>query len=268
MNEELEPGALLAQGKTAAIYAAGKDRILKLFVKGFPASLIEREAAGMHAAEAGNLPVPRLLQTVTVDGRQGLVMERVRGHSMLQLLAREPTHTSRFARMFAELQAQVHSCSGTGLPSCSEDMARRIARAGVLARVKGNALAVLELLPDGNALCHGNLHPGNVLVTAKGPCLINWDAAVCGNPAADAARTALILRIGDAPGGMFASGWTERETRNRFYQIWLKRYRELRPEAADVWNWLLPVAVARLAADIPAERPRLLQLIEQLQKTP
>jgi hypothetical protein len=61
--------------------------------------------------------------------------------------------------------------------------------------------------------------------------------------------------------------WVEREARNRFYRAWLKRYRELAPDAADaMWTWLLPVAVARLADDIPSERPRLLALIEELQQ--
>jgi hypothetical protein len=47
----------------------------------------------------------------------------------------------------------------------------------------------------------------------------------------------------------------------------LKRYRELQPDAAGaMWNWLLPVAVARLADEIPEERPRLMTLIEELQQ--
>jgi len=33
-----------------------------------------------------------------------------------------------------------------------------------------------------------------------------------------------------------------------------------------MWSWLLPVAVARLADDIPEERPRLMALIEELQQ--
>jgi hypothetical protein len=59
--------------------------------------------------------------------------------------------------------------------------------------------------------------------------------------------------------------WVEREARDRFYRAWLKRYRELQPEAAEaLWSWLLPVAVARLADDIAVERPRLLALIDEL----
>jgi aminoglycoside phosphotransferase (APT) family kinase protein len=104
-------------------------------------------------------------------------------------------------------------------------------------------------------------------MTPQGPSVIDWTSAARGTPASDAARTALLLRIADAPPGFFHLAWVEREAKDRFYRAWLKRYHELQPDAAaTMWSWLLPVAVARLADDIPGERPRLLALIEELQQ--
>jgi Ser/Thr protein kinase RdoA (MazF antagonist) len=249
------------------VYAWKENSALKLFVPGFPSTLIDQEVEGTRAANAAGVPSPQLRDVITVDGRRGLVLERLSGDSMLSLLAREPMRVTHYADIFAELQSRIHGCHVPGLTSRREDLARRIARAGVVARVKGDALATLERLPDGDSLCHCDFHPDNVLMTPQGPSIIDWSFAACGTPASDAARTALLLRISDAPPGSFRVAWVEREVKNRFYRAWLKCYHDLQPDAADtMWSWLLPVAVARLADDIPEERPRLMTLIEELKQ--
>ena len=267
MEEHIGSATLLGHGRTAEVYAWKENSALKLFVPGFPPSLIDQEVEGTKAANAAGIPSPQLRNVIVVDGRRGLVLERLTGHSILTLLGREPARVAHYAGIFAELQSRMHDCHAPGLASRREGLARRIARAGVVARVKGDALAVLERLPDGDSLCHCDFHPDNVLMTPQGPSIIDWSFAARGTPASDAARTALLLRIADAPPGSFRVAWVEREVRDRFYRAWLKRYRELQPDAADaMWSWLLPVAVARLADDIPEERPRLMALIEELQQ--
>ena len=267
MEEHIGSATLLGHGRTAEVYVWKEGSILKLFTHGFPASLIDQEVGGTRAANAAGIPSPQLKDAIMVDGRRGLVLERLTGRSMLFLLGREPMRVAHYAGLFAELQARMHDCHAPGLTSRREDLARRIARAGVVARVKGDALATLERLPDGDRLCHCDFHPDNVLMTPQGPSVIDWSFAARGTSASDAARTALLLRIADAPPGAFRVAWVERETKNRFYRAWLKRYRELQPDAADaMWSWMLPVAVARLADGIPGEEPRLMALIGELQQ--
>lgn len=267
MEEHIGSATLVGRGRTAEVYAWKEGSVLKLFVPGFPSSLVDQEVEGTRAANTAGIPSPQLRSIIRVDGRRGLVLERLAGLSMLTLLGREPARVTHYADIFAELQARMHSCHAPGLTSRREDLARRIARAGVVARVKGDALATLERLPDGDSLCHCDFHPGNVLMTPQGLAVIDWSFAARGTPASDAARTALLLRIADAPPGSFRVAWVEREAKDRFYRAWLKRYRELKPDAAGaMWSWLLPVAVARLADEIPEERPRLMTLIEELQQ--
>jgi len=265
MEQKLSEKKLLHGNHTMQLYEWTEGTVLKLFTTAFPPSLIDREIAGTRAANAAGIPSSRLEDVVTVEGRRGLVLQRLYGRTMLTVLGREPTRVAHYAGIFAELQSRIHACHVVGLPPQREDLARRVARAGVVAHVKGDALATLEQLPDGDRLCHCDLHPDNVLITDHEACVIDWSFAASGAPASDAAHTALLLRIADAPPGAFQIAWVERESRDRFYRAWLKRYRELEPEAADaMWTWLLPVAVARLADDIAVERPRLLALIDEL----
>jgi aminoglycoside phosphotransferase (APT) family kinase protein len=50
-------------------------------------------------------------------------------------------------------------------------------------------------------LCHGDVHPGNVLVDSNGPVLIDWDLACVGPPEWDhAPLMTWTRRWGGAPG--------------------------------------------------------------------
>jgi serine/threonine protein kinase len=257
--------ALIGRGRTAEVYAWENAAVLKLFLAGFPTSLSQQEIQGLRAANKAGIPSPRFLEAVTLDGRCGIVMERVTGQTMQQLLAARPYLVTHHARLFAELQAQMHSCHAPEILSRKESLGAQIVRAGVTSRIKSIALARLDVLPDGDTICHGDLHPDNVLMTARGPVIIDWSFSTSGNPASDAARTALMLRISNSPGTAFQNNWADHEARSLFHRVWFHRYRELQPSAAkSMRDWLLPVAIARLADGLPDEHDMLASLIERL----
>jgi Ser/Thr protein kinase RdoA (MazF antagonist) len=49
-------------------------------------------------------------------------------------------------------------------------------------------LALIERLPPGEGVCHADLHPGNVIITADGPRIIDWAGTVCAPAAFDLGR--------------------------------------------------------------------------------
>jgi len=49
----------------------------------------------------------------------------------------------------------------------------------------------------GNRLLHLDLHPGNVMLTARGPVVIDWTNARAGAPGADVAMAYLIMASSD-----------------------------------------------------------------------
>ena len=55
-------------------------------------------------------------------------------------------------------------------------------------------LALLESLPPGDGLCHGDVHPGNVIMTAEGPeKLIDWTWTRRAGPALDLGHCHVVL---------------------------------------------------------------------------
>lgn len=259
-------------GRTAEIYAWGSGRVLKLFLDWCPASWVDYEAQVARAVHATGMPSPAVLDVVEVDGRRGIVYERVDGVSMLSEFRSKLWRLAGLGRLLAELHAQMHGRSQArmpaerpGLPSLRERLERKIGEAKPLPEtLKEGALRALARLPEGDSLCHGDFHPENVLMTARGPVVIDWTDATIGNPLADVARTSLLLQSSTLPPEMPASTrLLLKAIRSRFHSIYLKRYLQLRPASrAELAAWRLPVAAARLSEGIKEEEGRLLAIIE------
>jgi Ser/Thr protein kinase RdoA (MazF antagonist) len=54
-------------------------------------------------------------------------------------------------------------------------------------------LTLIERLRPGDELCHADLHPGNVIMTADGPRLVDWTGAVRAPAAFDLACGHIVL---------------------------------------------------------------------------
>ncbi len=251
-------GKPIALGRTAEVYAWQDHQVLKLYFDWCPPGWIETEAQVGRIVHAAGLPAPAVGEIVEVNERRGLVFERVEGISMLDILLAKPWRVRRLARQFAELHAAIHGCRASDLPSQREDLGNAIRATQVLpSEVKIAALRRLDGLSDGDVLCHGDLHPANVMLTAHGAVVIDWIAATRGNSIADVARTLLLLTIGDPPGTLARLLVTF--LRRTFCGTYLKHYFELRRgERAEITTWQPVIAAARLTENIAGEQEILL----------
>lgn len=257
-------------GRTADILVWDEGAVLKLYHAGWPRATVEREAAFNRAAEHLGLPVPKSGDVLEVDGRFGIVYERLDGPTGVQAFVMRPWQVVRLAHLLADLQAEIHTHTAPASvewPSQRESLVRAIQRAGPLADTqKQAALDILEGLPDGDALCHGDYHPENLLLAQHGPVVIDWLTASRGNPLADVARTSVLMRVG-APVGESSPGWLVTTLMNAggalAHSIYLRRYlKRTGTPAHAVEAWQVPLAAARLTDEIPGEEPALLRLIE------
>lgn len=184
-----EKGPIIARGRTAEIFAWGSNRVLKLFLDWCPAAWAEQEARVTQAVHETGIPVPAVEGIVEVESRLGIVFERVEGPSMLGVLGAKPWKLVQFARLLAELQAAMHSREIAGFPLQRERLESNIQAAEVLpATTREAVLNLLRRLPDGNAVCHGDFHPDNIIMSSRGPIIIDWLTATQGNPLADVAK--------------------------------------------------------------------------------
>jgi Ser/Thr protein kinase RdoA (MazF antagonist) len=255
---------LIARGGTSEVLAWQDGQVLKLFYDWLPVSSIEREVHAARVVSASDLPTPKLLGELTLDGRRGLIFERVTGRSMLNFLGTHPWLCVHYARQFADMHARIHRQNGGGLPSLKEELEQTIRQMeGLSENLKAKALDRLEKLPDGGMLCHLDFHPDQVMLTASGPVVIDWMNAKAGDPAADIAYTLIMLSIGNVPD----TGWFKQQLTNLlrgiFSRSYLRRYLKLNPSVtrADIAAWTPLAIIARIADNVPGERERLMEFL-------
>jgi uncharacterized protein (TIGR02172 family) len=257
-------GEFIAEGRTAEVYAWGPDHVLKLYREWWPLENIQYEIRICRAVHEAGITSPAVGDLIQVKGRYGLIYERIDGPSMEGLMFDEPHRLDEMARLFAHLQASLHSTVAAGLPSQRNKLLHHIelARRSVLnEKGKRRALDIMATLTDGNSVCHGDLYPGNVLISPHGATIIDWENASLGSPLADVARTLLAF---DA-----APLYIETEPKYgpllpaiaRFRDLYLDAY--LGETGADlmlIHAWRIPIAADRLHEGVKIEEEYLISI--------
>ena len=227
---------LLATGRMAEVFAYDEGRVVKLDRPEWNGIAALEIVILSRMAEVG-VPVPRTDEVVTVDGRSGIVMERIDGPSLLEVLSvATPAEMAASAERFVELQAMVVGTEIEGLDALVPRLANELALGGLPQPHQVELAGLLRDLDDQRqCVCHFDFHPGNVLVGPHGWVVIDWLTVAAGPPAADVVRTLLTLAQ--------ASG-SPREFVGDVWRLGLARHGIDEDSAAA---WLRVLAGARLA---------------------
>jgi hypothetical protein len=163
-------GAPIAAGRTADIYAWQSGTILKLYRDWAPRRWVDDELRIARIVYAAGLPSPVPGEIVEINGRVGLVYERLDVPNMLDAMKQRLFLTLRqSARQMADLHVSMHKCTAPDLPPFKESLGGAIGSAtGLPADLRSAVLQRLDSLPEGDCLCHGDFHPGNILMTGRG----------------------------------------------------------------------------------------------------
>jgi aminoglycoside phosphotransferase (APT) family kinase protein len=261
MSELKKP---FAMGRTAEIYAYGEGKVLKLFFSTTPQSWIEKEIAIGRYIQEAQLPVPKVYKSAEIDNRVGIVYERIEGLSLLNELATKPWNVVRYGRLLAKLHVQIHTVQA---PRNIETQ-REWATGGIPASeklskdMKASVLKLLDILPDGNTLCHGDFHPGNIIITPNGPVIIDWMTVSKGVVSGDVARTATILEAAKAPEGT-PLRWLLERVRKLFLTTYLKTYQQFCPDIKKSLTSWQSVMAANFLSDVsvPGEEGELREIV-------
>lgn len=231
-----------------------------------------RHDFGGHQAEATALSAldglgiaPSLINIMDCDGRTGLVLERLPGQDMLTLLQRQPWRVFGLAHALAKAHLAVHNVPAPReLADLRDVLAARIEDADLPEPLRAFALRTLDGLPAGDRLCHGDYHPGNVLVADGRIGVIDWPGATRGVAEADHAHTILLLRWADPlPNTPLLSRALTAAGRSLLARSYTRAYTADSPHPMRrVSSWLIVRAAARLAEGIDAERKTLIGFLK------
>ena len=256
-------GIPLALGRTAEIYDWELGWVLKLYFEHFDPRIANFEHRIATAISAAGVPAPAVGEIVCVNGRMGLLYENCEGQSMDADLQKHFFHGPSHVRKMAEIHAEMHAKPMNADISSTRHRLEQIIRDAkpLPENIRTAALKALEIMPDGDRLCHGDFHPGNILLSQPKPVIIDWIDASIGSPVADVARTSIIL-LGSAA---TESPMFLRKGIQILHTIYLRRYFQLRPDGYDEYHrWLPIVAAGRLIEGIDEQDDWLLAQARKL----
>ncbi|KUP09548.1 hypothetical protein Q73_02730 [Bacillus coahuilensis m2-6] len=242
----------IGEGNTAEVYLWVNDTVLKLFHEGTPLKEIEKELITSKMINETGLPTPKVFGVEEYFGRTGIIYQYIEGPSLF-VANYSPMD---MLDLLLKLQDSIHKIAAHHFPSLKDRLMQKImAVFSLTLEEKQKWIEVIQQLPNGNTLCHGDFHPLNVMVTENGPVLIDWADATCGHPYGDIARTYILVRFG----GMSHPLEEEIRLREQLADAYLRKCNVNRKEFE---RWLVPVACARLMEGIGEwEREVLLQMV-------
>ena len=258
------PDEPISVGRTADVYALDDERVLKLLKPGFASTLIDTEADMTRVAHAAGVSTPRVLDVVEVDGRSGIVFDRIEGDLLLDDIVLDAMRFREWAKVFAGAHVDVLSKSSHDLPDIRDELDRKIRSADLPREKEQAALSVLGAAPEGDAVLHGDFHPGNIIFTTGDPVTIDWLDAAKGHGGADIARTLWLL----SPATM-SEAIPNKRVMTYIQGYFRRRYRKicsskLKIDGRVIDAWRLPVVAARLSEGIEREEPALRAEVDRL----
>jgi aminoglycoside phosphotransferase (APT) family kinase protein len=246
-------GDVVARGSRSIVHAFGHGAVVKVPEPSTPESWIRFEARYAEAARIAGAPVPRLLGMELIAGRIASVWEHVHARSMWEHVVERPDRAAELGGLLAEVQlALFELVPPLTLPRQHDRLVSKIRRAA--ATIDGSLAQALEQLPAQTStprLCHGDLHPSNILLGVDGPVIVDWFDASRGDPIADVARSSVTL-LGDGADAPRHLPGSDREVLAVLTDAYLARLGDvLDIDPACLTRWEAVNAVARMAEGVP-----------------
>ena len=170
-------GEKIGEGATADVHVWAPGQVVKLFKSGVSRRLSWHEVHMTHTAFTSGAPAPEVFGVVTLQGRFGMVQQHLEGPTLLQLTRTGAMPRGEAGAILAGLCHAVHDTPPPPdvLPLREwMEVFLQSSNGGLPAPIATGVLALIDRLPPGDGLCHVDPHPGNVIMTAKGPRLVDW----------------------------------------------------------------------------------------------
>ncbi|CAH8706043.1 phosphotransferase [Paenibacillus thiaminolyticus] len=275
-------GIKIGEGGCSEVFAWEDDsKLVKVAKANTDIEAMRREFHNNQMAWEYGLPVARPYELVEIDGRPGIVYERIYGESIMERFVKqvlEPAQTARTTgipegeniRFTARALYEIHQAA-IQLPSSQRStMKYSIQSVDYLTLAEKEAvIGLMDGLPLKQQLCHGDPNPNNILIRNDGKAVvIDWMNASIGNPEADLAEYMIMIRYAVLPSELPSSIAEFLDLmRDAIIDIFMDEYTRLSGITyEDVYPWLVPVAAQKLSADAISEEEKSL-LVQEIRRS-
>lgn len=264
---ELSNLKLLAQGGQAEIYELDKDKVIRVLRNINDEEHLKLEMSIMNSLKEKGKNVPKVYEYLKIEGRPSIIIERLYGDSMLDGIRKKPLQLLKQAEKLGKLHIEVAaSAVGLDVVSINDRAAHLIPTSKKLDHEHEKfVLDILSELPRGNDICHGDFHPGNIIITRGQYYVIDWFGVTSGEKLSDIAHTYLLLRNTPQIPGInsfqnFVIGCSGSIISSRYLKICKKLYPF---DWSEFSKWMVVRAAERLCYGMPSEKETLIKFIKE-----
>jgi tRNA A-37 threonylcarbamoyl transferase component Bud32 len=243
-------GTPVASGNTAKVYLY-KNKIYKVFNDSLPVGESQKEAKKQQYAHSCGLPVPKIVDVTTIDGKQVIIMEHIKGRTLGDLLTDNMEKAEYYMGMSVDIQMGIHQIKAHSIEPMSEKLHRQIESVPELGhQMKSILLKKLESMTFEEKLCHGDFHLYNLILSEERVTIIDWVDSSAGDRRADVYRTYLLYsQVSEELADMYMQMYCEKSGLSK----------------EEVFRWAPIIAAARLSERVSTEDPkRLLEIVHQI----
>lgn len=188
---------MIGIGNTATVYEWQENKALKLFHRDYPKSAVEREFRNVSVLSNMDFSKPKAYEIISYIGQLGIIYDRLEGELLLDRVM-ETADAQECAIYMANLHKKILNNSISNVPNYKEFLKNNILNARDMKEKEG-ILRLLEALPDGNTLCHGDFHPGNIIISDGDAIVLDFMNICHGHFLYDVARTTFLVEYTPVP---------------------------------------------------------------------
>ncbi|WBW95702.1 phosphotransferase [Oceanirhabdus sp. W0125-5] len=242
----MELDKVIGTGAQATVYSS-ENYAVKLFKENYNKTDVFYEALINSIIENTQLRVPKTYEVLSIDNQMAIKMDYIKGESLFNCIFKDEDSTEAYMKQMIRIQLEIHS-KRVYLPFLLKDKLKNKIQGNENLSIahKENMLTLLNDLPEGNELCHGDFHGYNILVCEGEYWIIDWIDSTTGCADGDACRTYLLYSL------YFP------ELAEMYLMLYCK---ETGKEKERILAWLPVLAAARLSENIGNEEEKLMSII-------
>lgn len=192
-------GKIMGVGNTATVYEWGEDKVVKLFYQEYPKEAVEKEFHNAMVVSNMNFASPKAYEIISCEERIGIIYDRVKGESLLDWIMKTGD-VQKCAIYMAKLHKSILQNRISNVPNYKGFLKSHILNApSVNLKKQKEVLQMIDKLPDGDVLCHGDFHPGNIFISDGQTVVIDFMNICHGDFLYDVARTVFLVEYTPVP---------------------------------------------------------------------
>ncbi|MBR1736220.1 MAG: anti-sigma factor antagonist [Firmicutes bacterium] len=177
---------IIGQGGNGTVYRLDEDTIVKVYKPDVGLTEIEKEREFAKNALVNGVPCVIAYDVVKCGDSYGIVFEMLKSDTLGHAMKNNPEKMDEYIKKYAALAKELHS---TKMPegvfvNIKTILHKRVPNLAQWCTPEELELidSLIDEMPDGDTLIHGDLHPGNIMIQDGELLLIDMPEVTVGTP--------------------------------------------------------------------------------------